>query len=85
MSKCCVGLPDALYPFKKEDTTCKINPAAVKIFNSYTLNKQQDMKKGNTLDFNSLKLAKAYGKDAVRRNFHILCFLNPLIIFSVLC
>jgi len=67
MQKCCDDHPGILVPYVKGDKTCRVSAAALKIFNSYTLNKQQDMKKNNTLDFKSSKLAKAYAKDAVRQ------------------
>jgi len=66
MAKCCGDPPASLITFDKADKTCKVNSGALKIFNSYTLNKQQDIKKNNTIDFSNSKLTKAFGKDAVR-------------------
>jgi len=66
MSKCCGDPPAPLINYVKTDKACKVNSGALKIFNSYTLNKQQEMKKNNTIDFSNSKLTKAFGKDAVR-------------------
>jgi len=66
MAKCCGDPPALLIPFNKADKACKVNVGSLKIFNYFTLNKQQDTKKGNTLDFTNSKLTKAFGKDAVR-------------------
>jgi len=67
MAKCCGDPPASLLNFDKKDKTCKVNAGALKIFNSYTLNKQQDIKKNNAIDFSNSKLTKAFGKDAVRK------------------
>jgi len=66
MANCCGNTPSPLVVAKKGDKTCKISSAALKVFNAYFLNKQQDWKKDNTIDYTSSKLAKDLGKDAVR-------------------
>jgi len=67
MAKCCGDPPNALVIAEKGDKTCKVSTAALKIFNTFVLNKQQDMKKNNSIDFTNPKLIKAFGKDAVSK------------------
>jgi len=65
MGKCCEDTPNTLVVAAKSDKTCKVSTASSKIFNTYTLNKLQDIKKNNIIDFSNSKLTKALGKDAV--------------------
>jgi len=67
MAKCCGDPPNLLVVAEKVDKTCKESSTALKIFNTFVLNKQQDIKKNNALDFTNSKLIKAFGKDAVRK------------------
>jgi hypothetical protein len=60
---------------------CKGSAASLKIFNSYTLYRQQD--KEGKLDFNSSKLQKSYSKDAVRSFFIHLFLVKLIYLFSL--
>jgi len=77
MAKCCAAAPSSLVPFNtadkgdKADKACKVSSSTLKIFNTYTLNKQQDIKKINTIDFSSSTVKKNLGKDAVCNDFVI--------------
>jgi len=66
MSKCCSNGPALLVKHLDGDRTCGVNQPTLKIFNTFTLNKYQILKMNNTIDFESEKIGKAYGKDAVR-------------------
>jgi len=66
MGKCCANTPGDLVVAEKGDKTCKVNFNVLKIFNTFILNRQQNIKTNNTLDFESTKLTKAFGRDAVR-------------------
>jgi len=66
MSKCCNSPPSPLVVMGPKEKTCKVNKPALNIFNVFNLNKQQNMKANNTIDFSpSSKTAKSMGKDAV--------------------
>jgi len=66
MDKCCEKTPRPLVKVKKGDKTCKINAAALTVFNTYILNRIQDFENNNTFDFANPKLTKELGSDAVR-------------------
>jgi len=66
MAKCCGSNPSTLVVAKAGDKTCRVNTQALKVFNTFNLNKQQESKKNNTLDFLNLKSSKTFAKDAVR-------------------
>jgi len=66
MEKCCSNYPKELVPFVKGDKICKVNKNALKIFNQYSLNDYQDIKKNNTIDLIKSKNAKDFGRSAVR-------------------
>jgi len=59
----------------KKDKTCKVSAAALKAFNVYTINKQQNFNRDNTVDFNDATVQKNLANDAVR-NFFKCYFLN---------
>jgi hypothetical protein len=62
--KCCSsGTPEALLVLPKKDKTCK--NSAVKVFNEYSLNKYQNSKTLNDINFADSKLKKGFGKEAV--------------------
>jgi len=71
MSKCCSNGPISVLPLMRGDKTCKINAGAIKIFNSYVLNKQQVFKAGNTINYADTKVIQGLGKDAVRKQYLI--------------
>jgi len=62
MAKCCGGTHKELVIYDRTDKTCNAKAANFKIFNSYTLNKQQ--KSNNNVNLDD-KTKKALGKDAV--------------------
>jgi len=65
--KCCGDTPGPLVVVEKPDTTgCKGNAANLKVFNSYSMNKLQDIKINNTIDFTKTKVTKSLGSAAVR-------------------
>jgi len=65
--KCCGDTPSPLIVTEKPDTTgCKANVGNLKVFNSYLMNKLQDLKMNNTIDFTNTKITKTLGSAAVR-------------------
>jgi len=65
--KCCKSKPKDLLVMGKKDKTCKVSVAALKAFNVYTINKQQNFNRDNTLDFNDVTVQKNIATDAVRK------------------
>jgi len=65
LGKCCDEAPGPLVKVRKGEKTCKINAAALTIFNTYILNKIQDVEHYNTFNFSNAKMTKALGSDAV--------------------
>jgi len=56
----------------KKDKTCGVNPAALRAFNVYTLNQQQNNNPENTVDFNDAAVQKKIAKDAVFLSFVVI-------------
>jgi len=65
MSKCCVSPPNPLVKMAPKEKICKVTLPSLNIFNLYTLNKQQNMKTNNAIDYSATKIVKGLGKDAV--------------------
>jgi len=63
--KCCKSKPKDLVALVKKDKTCGVNTVALRAFNVYTINKQQNFKLDNTVDFNDATVQKNIEKDAV--------------------
>jgi len=61
--------------FDKKDKTCGVSSAALRTFNVYSLNKQQNYKLANTVNFNDANIQKSIAKDAV-------FLLSPLKLFN---
>jgi len=51
--------------FDKKDKVCEVSSTALKAFNVYTMNKQQNYNLANTVNFNDAKVQKNIAKDAV--------------------
>jgi len=51
--------------FDKKDKTCSANAAALETFNKFKMNKQQNIKIGNFIDYGDKNVQKSIGKDAV--------------------
>jgi len=49
-----------------KEKTCGVNTAALKAFNTYSMNKQQNYKLANTINFNDSMVLKSIAKDAVK-------------------
>jgi len=62
---CCQSKPKDLVVMEKKDKTCKVSVAALRAFNVYTINKQQNFDY-NTIDFNDALVQKNIAKDAVK-------------------
>jgi len=52
----------------KKDKTCSVSTAALKAFNAYSLNKQQNFNRDNTIDFNDANMQSKISKDAVSKH-----------------
>jgi len=64
--KCCQSKPNDLVVMAKKEKTCAVNQAALKAFNTYCINKQQNSNRDNTIDFNDAAVLSSISKEAVR-------------------
>jgi len=65
--KCCGDVPSILVATEKPDTTgCKASKNNLNVFNTYAMNKLQDMKTNNKIDFTNTKVTKTLGSAAVK-------------------
>jgi len=49
----------------KKDKTCSVSVTALRAFNVYSMHKQQNFNRDNTIDFNDATVQKNIAKDAV--------------------